>query len=95
VSFAISVQLLVNQVGHWTPARWRGNAEPVRHLVQEIADAAADAENQPHRRVPILADTALADQVRVLAADLLAANPDPDLLARMESVVASCRAEIS
>ena len=45
-------------------------------LVQQLADLAADAEGEPPRAVPRLDnDLALPDQLRVVAADLLAAGP--------------------
>jgi hypothetical protein len=54
----------------------------VHDLVQEVADLAADAEGQPHRPVPRLDnDLALADQLRVVAADLIAAAPGATVLA--------------
>jgi hypothetical protein len=47
----------------------------VHELVQWLADRAAEAEREPHRRVPRLEnDLALADQLRVVAADLVAAG---------------------
>ncbi|MEV0392742.1 hypothetical protein [Polymorphospora rubra] len=50
-------------------------------LVQRIADRAADAEGEPRRPVPRLSnDLALTDQLKVVAADLVAAGPAPDLL---------------
>nr|WP_246467170.1 hypothetical protein [Allocatelliglobosispora scoriae] len=83
--------MLVRQISHWTPARWRGHADAVRALVQVLADAGADAEGLPRRGVPTLPDTALADQVRVLAADLMAAHPPPDVLERVEADVTALR----
>ena len=53
-------------------------ADLVHRLVQEIANLAADAEGEPRRAVPRLDnDLALPDQLRVVAADLVAAGP-PD-----------------
>lgn len=94
------VELLVRQVGHWQQPRWSavasaGNlprANLVHRLVQEIADLAADAEGQPRRNVPRLDnDLALPDQLRVVAADLLAAGPPDDVLARAAAQVAATR----
>lgn len=73
---------LVARLRPWTPARWSAAARPgvtradvVHHLVQVLADAAADAEGQPRRRVPRLdVDLVLPDQLAVVVADLLAAG---------------------
>jgi hypothetical protein len=84
-----AVRRLADRVAHWTPARWnaqtgpgRSRAESVYELVQEMADLAADAEGQPRRQVPRLAnDLSLPDQLRVVTNDLIAAAPDPAVLA--------------
>ncbi|MER7888243.1 hypothetical protein ABTX15_00255 [Micromonospora sp. NPDC094482] len=95
-----AVQLLVGQVGHWEQPRWAaaaagGNAaraDLVHRLVQEIANLAADAEGEPRRTVPRLAnDLALPDQLRVVAADLMAADPEPAALARAAGEVTATR----
>jgi hypothetical protein len=49
-------------------------------LVQRLADLGAEAEKRANRPVPRLSDLALPDQIRVLADDLLAADPPEDLL---------------
>ncbi|WBB56537.1 hypothetical protein [Verrucosispora sp. WMMD573] len=94
------VELLVRQVSHWQQPRWSaaasvGNvsrADLVHRLVQEIANLAADAEGQPRRLVPRLDnDLALPDQLRVVAADLLAANPSEEALARAATEVTATR----
>jgi len=75
--FRSAVTRLVRRVSHWTPPRWAasGRAELVHGLVQQLADLAADAEGEPRRAVPRLGnDAALPDQLRVVAADLLAAG---------------------
>jgi hypothetical protein len=57
--------------------------DEVHALVQRLAELAADAEGEPRRAVPRLTpDTALPDQLTVLATDLLAANPDDEVLER-------------
>ncbi|MEU4396936.1 hypothetical protein ACIQH6_08185 [Micromonospora orduensis] len=95
-----TVRLLVNQVGHWEQPRWAatattGNvprADLVHRLVQEIANLAADAEGQPRRVVPRLDnDLALPDQLRVVTADLLAARPADEVLARAAAEVTATR----
>lgn len=92
--------LLVRQIGHWQQPRWAaaaggGNvarADLVHRLVQELANLAADAEGQPRRAVPRLGnDLALPDQLRVVTADLLAAGPATDLLARAAAEVTATR----
>ncbi|QOC94934.1 hypothetical protein D0Q02_28570 [Micromonospora craniellae] len=94
------MELLVRQVAHWQQPRWsatasRGNvsrADLVHRLVQEIANLAADAEGQPRRTVPRLGnDLVLPDQLRVVAADLLAVAPTGGALARAATEVAATR----
>ncbi|MGC9666754.1 hypothetical protein ACNTMW_09380 [Planosporangium sp. 12N6] len=80
-----AVGRLVNHVSHWTPPRWAASsasgagtrADAMYDLIQYLADLAADAEGRPRRRVPRLDNVlALPDQLRVMAADLVAAAPD-------------------
>jgi hypothetical protein len=98
-----AVQLLVGQVGHWQQPRWaavaaNGNmprADLVHRLVQEIANLAADAEGEPRRVVPRLDnDLALPDQLRVVVADLVAAGPGPEELARAAAEVTATRSAL-
>jgi hypothetical protein len=50
-------------------------------LIQEMADAGARAEQRPSREVPRLSnDLVLSDQLRVVAADLLTAARDGEML---------------
>lgn len=50
-------------------------------LVQQLADAGAEAEHHPRREVPRLEhDLALPDQLRVMTRDLVAADPPDDVL---------------
>ncbi|MDP9816050.1 hypothetical protein [Spirilliplanes yamanashiensis] len=83
-----AVDRLVAQVAHWELPRWSTalpsggtRAERVFGLVQRLADRAADAEGEPRREVPRLGPQNLADQVRVMAADLVLAGADPAVLA--------------
>jgi hypothetical protein len=77
-----AVRKLVGQISHWTPSRWAASsasgvprAEVVHELVQWLADRAAEAEGEPRRPVPRLDnDLALTDQLRVVAADLVASG---------------------
>jgi hypothetical protein len=94
------VDLLARQVGHWEAPRWAApsatgegsRADAVHALVQRIADLAADAEGQARRPVPRLDnDLGLADQLRVVAADLVAAGPPPEVLVAAAEDVAAVR----
>lgn len=88
----------------WTPAAWAApapgvpgasRADVVHHLVQRLADLAATAESVPCRPVPRLDnDLALPDQLRVIAADLLAAAPAPALLADAETALTTARSAL-
>lgn len=98
-----AVQLMVRQVGHWEQPRWSAAAEGgnvsradlVHKLVQEIANLAADAEGEPRRGVPRLDnDLALPDQLRVVAADLVAAGPPDAVLAEAAAAVAATRSAL-
>jgi hypothetical protein len=86
--FATSVDRLLNQVGHWEQSRWWTHLPPsvvgsalttkgdrLYVLIQHLADLGADAERRPQRPVPRLTDLVLPDQLRVMADDLLAADP--------------------
>lgn len=94
------VDLLVRQVGHWEAPRWRtpaadgsgSRADAVHRLIQLLADLDAEQEGQPRRPVPRLDnDTALPDQLRVVAADLVAAGPPPAVLTAAAAEVAAVR----
>lgn len=64
-------------------------------LIQVLADLDADAEGRPRIAVPRLPyDTALADQLRVVAADLCAADPAPSALAAAREALARARAAL-
>ncbi len=98
-----TVELIVRQVAHWQQPRWAavaagGNVsrgDLVHRLVQQIANLAADAEAQPRRAVPRLdSDLALPDQLRVVTADLLAAEASTAALAWAASEAAATRAAL-
>ena len=79
--FASSVDRLLRHVRHWGQARWRpSRADLVYGLVQRLADLCADVEQRPRRRVPLVGDLVLPDQLRVMADDLLAAAPADELI---------------
>lgn len=64
----------------------------MHRLVQQVANLAADAEGEPRRTVPRLDnDLALPDQLRVVAADLLAAAPPAPVLAAAAAEVTATR----
>lgn len=95
-----TVDLLARQVGHWEAPRWAApaadgsgsRADAVHAVVQRIADLAADAEGVGRRPVPRLEhDLGLADQLRVVAADLVAAGPPPTVLTAAAADVAAVR----
>jgi hypothetical protein len=61
-------------------------------LAQRLADLAANAEGEPRRVVPRLdSDTALPQQVALLAHDLLAAGSPADLLAGAAAITTTAR----
>ncbi|MFC6019450.1 hypothetical protein ACFP2T_24980 [Plantactinospora solaniradicis] len=99
-SLARQVDLLVRQVAHWTAPRWgapatSGNSarsDLLHRLVQLLANLAADTVGERRRTVPRLEnDLALPDQLRVVAADLIAADPPAAVLAEAEVEVAATR----
>jgi hypothetical protein len=100
--FQAAMRRLLAQVGHWETGRWGGAAgtaagtrgDLMHGLVQRLADLAAAAEGRPGRPVPRLADTILADQVRVMADDLLAADPPDETLAAAAEAVSATRASL-
>jgi hypothetical protein len=87
-SFAAAVDRLLHQVGHWEEPRWSavpGSAQPsraetVHELVQRLADRTADAEKRARRPVPQAGALVLADQLRVMRDDLVAAGPPDEVL---------------
>jgi hypothetical protein len=98
-----AVGRLVNHVSHWTPPRWAASsasgagtrADVMHALIQRLADLAADAEGEPRRPVPRLDNVlALPDQLRVIAADLIAADPDEATLAEATDLVSTMNTSI-
>lgn len=78
---------LVERLRLWPPARWAAQApvlgsraDVVHHLVQRLADQAADLEQRPRRPVPRLdSDLGLPDQLAVTADDLVRAAPSDEI----------------
>jgi hypothetical protein len=62
---------LVHRLRVWSFASWEhgDRIERTRHALQQLADAAADADGRARRPVPELSPMALADQLAVLGAD--------------------------
>ncbi|WP_433374835.1 hypothetical protein ACQPZX_04770 [Actinoplanes sp. CA-142083] len=89
--FATAIDRLLNQVRHWEQPRWRSHARGAHELVQRLADLAADAEGRPRRPVPREHDMVLPDQIRVMADDLLAAEPSPPVMAEAAQAVGALR----
>ncbi|WP_433793475.1 hypothetical protein [Actinoplanes sp. CA-252034] len=97
--FAPAIERLLTQVHHWDEPRWRSASASaglsrsalVQGLVQQLADLGAEAEKRPARPVPHLHDLVLRDQLRVLADDILAADPSDDLLERATKAINDTR----
>jgi hypothetical protein len=68
-------------------------AEVAAATVQRLADAAADAEGQQRRPVPLLADVNLPDQLTVMVDDILRTG-DPTALRTAATELAALRAAL-
>ncbi len=103
------IQRLRAAVSVWPAARWSAAPRPLPgllatsttcagvagHLVQVLADLAADAEGRDRRPVPKPdTDLALADQLAVMAHDLALAEPAEHLVRAALAEVLLHRAEI-
>ncbi|BCJ44453.1 hypothetical protein GCM10010168_12670 [Actinoplanes ianthinogenes] len=95
--FATSVERLLTLVRHWEESRWAAGAgdgtrgDLAHALVQRLADLGAEAEGRAPRPVPRAHDLVLPDQLRVVADDLITAEPADDLLARATTAVDEVR----
>jgi hypothetical protein len=78
-----ATQLLLNQVSHWTQARWGNRGEAFYEALQRIAG--------PEHRLPRLSDLVLPDQLRVVVADLLDSNAGPAEISRAVEELTSVR----
>jgi len=98
---------LVQFLRRWSPSRWSGTprqqlspvtgsaADLAHHLVQALADLAADAEGRPLRSVPRLdSPLSLPDQLAVVADDLIRAAPPPPVALRALAELVLHRAEL-
>lgn len=92
---------VIHGTAGWTPARWRlpaadGRADRVSvvsELIQSIADLAARAEGITARTVPVPENEAtLGDQLAVVTADLVAADPGPLEREAAAAAIAKARA---
>ena len=98
-TLARSVDQLIGRINRWAPPQWAApsasgpsRADVVHALVQRVADLAATAEGQPQRAVPRLDnDLSLPDQLRVVLADLVAAEPGNETLHRTAELVGEVR----
>lgn len=80
-SVTVAVPAPANDELSATPAPVKSRAEAMFALVQLLAEAGSRAEGRASRPVPRLDnDLALPDQLRVMVADLVAAEPDPSVL---------------
>jgi hypothetical protein len=96
---------LLPRLRRWDSASWSVRAElapagtrPTRAevaaaVLQRLADAGADAEGQPRRLVPLLADVNLADQLTVVVDDILRTG-DPVALRTAATELAALRAAL-
>jgi hypothetical protein len=67
-------------------------ASRTHDCAQHLANLAADAAGQPRRPVPVLAAHGAADQLTVVAHDMLAEGDEPSFAAAAEALTALRRA---
>ena len=95
---------LLPRLRRWDPASWSvpaelpGTGRPTRADVaaaalQRLADVAADAEGQPRRTVPLLAEVSLADQLTVMVDDILRTD-DPTAVRAAATELAALRSAL-
>jgi hypothetical protein len=95
---------LLPRLRRWDSASWsvsaalpgggrRTRAEVAAAVLQRLADAGADAEGQPRRPVPLLADVNLADQLTVMVDDILRTG-DPVAVRAAATELAALRAAL-
>ena len=102
-ALASATQRFASNVSRWTQPRWaassrsgRSKADVAFELLQRVADLAAEAEGLEHRAVPRLDnDLAMGDQLRVLVADLLAAQPPAETLTGAIAMIDEAHREIN
>ena len=79
-------ELLLNQVSHWSSARWGGRGQLLHEALQRIAG--------PRHPLPRLADTVLPDQLRVVVAEVLAGG-DPAEIDRATAELKAVRLSLT
>ena len=95
---------LLPRLRRWDSASWsvpavlpggvrETRAKVAAAVLQRLADAGADAEGQPRRPVPLLADVNLADQLTVMVDDILRTG-DPAALRTAATELAALRAAL-
>lgn len=70
--------LIVNQVSHWSSARWGPHGDALHEILQAIAG--------PEHRLPRLDNVVLPDQLRVLVADLLESGDQAGIAAAAKAL---------
>lgn len=70
--------LIVNQVSHWSSARWGPRGDALYDIIARIAG--------PEHRLPRLDNVVLPDQLRVVVADLLETGDQAGIAAAVEAL---------
>jgi hypothetical protein len=100
---AADLDRLIERVARWSAGSWRlpatgapgSRAEVAHGLVQRLADLEAAMTSRAAHPVPRLdSDLAIPDQLRVIARDLIAADPDPASVAAATEAVRAARAAL-
>ena len=100
---AADLDRLIERVARWSAGSWRlpatgtagSRAEVTHRLVQRLADLEAAMTGHAAYTVPRLdSDLALPDQLRVVARDLIAADPEPATVAAATEAVQAARAAL-
>ena len=93
---------LLPRLRRWDSASWsvpadlpgeQTRADVAAAVLQRLADVAADAEGQPRRTVPLLAEVSLADQLTVMVDDILR-TADPAALRAAATELAALRSAL-
>ncbi len=80
-------QLVLNQVSHWSPARWGSHGDELHDLLQRIAG--------PEHALPRLSNHVLPDQLRVVVADLIRDTKGPAELSRAVDELKTFRGKLT
>jgi hypothetical protein len=87
-SWSVRAELPADETGARTT-----RADVAAAVAQRLADAGADAEGQPRRSVPMMADVNLADQLMVVVDDILRTG-DPAALRTAATELTALRAAL-